>query len=343
MKKIIIFCTAILSLLVVGCAKTEVEQPVAKKRTITVSASMPDQKDNSRGYTLGGNNKFRPNVILGWDNTDKLKLCFEQKGKFYHKEASIQLNSITDGGKNAKFTIELPTELTSTEPFNLYAIYQKTDGKTENGGYFQNNSAKYILEYNEERCITLDQQQETHEGTSGMIRPALKSVHQNITADKLQQLSFQHLGWIMAVHILNTTEQEKQLPQNFQLKYPVRISTDSHIYNGSPSFSPVSIDLANNDKIESLAELQNTILFDFNNSPLHRQSLGAKKDITIYRWLVSTKNVEKLEATLEPELKEPLEIYGDAALPGKEKVENGKIYHIRIKWSENKIEWGWVF
>lgn len=343
MKKIIIFCTAILSLLVVGCAKTEVEQPVAKKNTITVSVSMPDQKDNSRGYTLGSDYGSASSIILSWDSTDKLKLCFEQKGVFYHQEASIQSNSITENGKKAKFTFEIPVGISSTEPFNLYAIYQKTDEKKENGGYFEDNSAKYILEYNEESCITLDKQQETQEGTFGMIRPVLKSVQTEITLAQLKQLSFQHLGWIIAVHIKNTAGKEMQKPQSFQLKYPESISTDSHIYNGSPSLSPVSIDLTKNGEIVSQAANQNTILFDFTKTPLRNNTLKKEEELIIYRWLLSTEKIEKLEAFLEPELRETLELKGDSAFPNKDKVENGKVYHIRINWSEERIEKYWEF
>lgn len=342
MKKIIIFCTAILSLLVMGCAKTEVEQPVAKKNIITVSASMPDQKDNSRGYTLGSDYGSASSIILGWDYTDKLKLCFEQDGNFYHQEASIQSNSITEKGKKAKFTFEIPVGISSTKPFNLYAIYQKTDNDKTNGGYFQNNSAKYILEYNEESCITLSNERSTEHNT-GVIRPALKSVHQNITADELRNLSFTHLGWIIAVHIKNTAGKEMQKPQSFQLKYPESISTDSHIYNGSPSLSPVSIDLTKNGEIVSQAANQNTILFDFTKTPLRNNTLKKEEELIIYRWLLSTEKIEKLEAFLEPELRETLELKGDSAFPNKDKVENGKVYHIRINWSEERIEKYWEF
>ncbi|MCI5560755.1 MAG: hypothetical protein SPJ29_03980 [Phocaeicola sp.] len=336
MKKIIICCTVVLSLLIVGCAKTEVEQPVVKKNTITVSVSMPDQQDKSRGYALAKNNGATPGIILSWDKTDKLKLCFEHKGKFYHKEASIKPNSITNEGKNAKFIIEIPNEIPSTEHFNLYAIYQKTDEKKENGGHFKEKSAKYILEDHEESCLTL-----SNEKNTGVIRPALKSVLKNTMADKLQHLSFQHIGWIMAVHIKNTSNVEKKMPQSFQFKYEENVSTSSRIYNGVPSINPVSIDLTN-DNIESLVPEKNqkTILYDFTNSPLRSKTLKAGESVIAYRWLISSKKIEVLEAILEvAENLKALELKGDSALDEKE-VDAGIVYHIPVEWSENKINWG---
>ncbi len=330
MKKIITLFT-FLSLFIVSCTKTEVVPPTMNDRTITISATMPTGEESRVNYT-GGTSEQR-SITLKWESTDKLQLCFVHDGKYYHTEAAIVPQSISQDGKSAKFQITLPEKIPTDAPFTLYAVYQQTDEDKSNGGHFEANTAKYVLENNEESCLTLDKKSET-KSNSGIIRPVLKSIQEKVTVTTLKTISFEHQGWIMALHLKNNTSKTINLPEILQLEYHEESST-SFIYNGYPATYLVNVDLSNN-KIFSGSAKQDFVLFDIAHSSCPKQ-LESGKSITLYRWLMSTHTVEALDAYTYPD--NAAQIATTVPLKSKE-VKNGTVYHLYLVWSENSFEWG---
>jgi hypothetical protein len=67
-------------------------------------------------------------LLLQWETTDKLMLCFEYNATYYHVDANIDPASISANGKSANFTFDIPSDIPSDATFNLYVVYQKTNG-----------------------------------------------------------------------------------------------------------------------------------------------------------------------------------------------------------------------
>lgn len=328
MKRIITILT-VLTLFTVSCTKTELNLPKAQDRTIIVSATIPADETASRvSYTTTDGSL---GITLKWNDTDKLMLCFVHNGNYYHKEASIVPNSISQEGKKADFKIEVPKEIPAEASFTLHAIYQQTDGNKDNGGCFEENTAKYFLENREDWCLTLDKP-DTKEKNMGIIRPALISTRKDVTTATLNNLSFQHMGWIMALHLQNNTGKDQILPESLSFQS----DKNSSLWNGSHYYYSVNINLDNN-QIESKIPKKNSIMFHIGNSPYEGQTIEKGKTIVLYRWLLNTPYTNDMDAYIVS--KEGKSIKAPAILPRKN-VKPGTVYHVYLKWSDNKLELG---
>lgn len=330
MKRIITILT-VLTLFTVSCTKTELNLPKAQDRTIIVSATIPADETASRvSYTTTDGSL---GITLKWNDTDKLMLCFVHNGNYYHKEASIVSGSISQEGKKADFKIEVPKEIPAGTPFTLHAIYQQTDGNKDNGGCFEENTERYVFEGREEWCLTLDKKNNAPNQHLGTIRPALISTRKEVTTATLNNLSFQHMGWVMALHLQNTTGKDQPLPESLSFQSDANAS----IWNGYHFDHSVSVNL-NDGKIESKIPQKNSIVFDISNSPLWGKTLKNGNTIILYRWLLSTHQTDNMTAYLLSDNGKK-RIDAPAILPHKT-VKPGMVYHVHLKWSDNKLELG---
>lgn len=327
MKRIITILTA-LTLFTVSCTKTELNLPKAQDRTIIVSATIPADETSSRVSYATAESSL--GITLKWNETDKLMLCFVYGGKYYHKEASIVPNSISQEGKKANFKIEIPEGIPTDKSFTLHAIYQQTDGNKENGGCFQENTERYVFERREDWCLTLDKKNNAPNQHLGTIRPALISTRKEVTTATLNNLSFKHMGWIMALHLQNNTGKDQILPESLSFYS----DGDALIWNGYHFDYSVSVDL-NEGNIESKIPKKNSIMFHFGNSPYETQTIEQGQTIVFYRWLLSTPQTNEMDAYIVS--KDGKRIEAPAILPHKT-VKPGMVYHVHLKWSDNKLE-----
>lgn len=331
MKKIIALFT-VLSVFMIGCTKTEVTPSTESDRTVIVSATIPAEETSRVSYDTSGAKLL--NISLAWNEEDKLKLCFVHNGKYYYQDASLQKGTITEGGKKAKFKFTLPEGIPTGGSFTLHAVYQRTDGEESNGGYFLKDTEKYVFENCEESRIALKKNE--NESDAGIIRPTLKYTQENAKLSTLKNMPFEHLGWLMAIHLTNTTNRKINLGSALTLQYKKEDTSSSYIYNGNQSYDLINVDLKTK-QIHSEKADNKLVLFNIANSPFAKETLDPQESIVIYRWLISTPQIEEMSINLYPQ--NDAKITASTPLPPKS-IENGKVYHVYLKWNDYQLEQG---
>lgn len=101
-------------LLIAGCKDTTIvdEASTGKQKTITITASMPDSNNPSTRVNTeqDPNNK---NILLTWKEGDKIKLYFKNKGsKKVTEGGEVVVSNISKNGKTAEFQVNIPPDIT---------------------------------------------------------------------------------------------------------------------------------------------------------------------------------------------------------------------------------------
>jgi len=96
--------------------KPEVKPEVA--RTISLTVAIEDDNPNTR---VSLSEKMNGGVALKWEANDELKLAFVQGATI--KNGTATATNITDGGKRADFTINVPDGIAVETAFNLYGVH----------------------------------------------------------------------------------------------------------------------------------------------------------------------------------------------------------------------------
>ena len=206
MKKTL-FTLAALAMIMVSCTQDNLEIEAQENRTFTVSAAMPEANDDAQTRVSLTPNAETGNygLDLKWEAGDKLMLCFEQDGTFYHNDAPIVDSTISADGKTAQFVITIPTEIPANATFNLYGVYQKTNTRNEtNGGYFIEGTKLYELENSEEECITLDKLGSSERGKARPMLYFSQTNIENSSEPTFAPFNLEHSGWMMALHFKNS-------------------------------------------------------------------------------------------------------------------------------------------
>ena len=331
MKKTL-FTLALLAMIMVSCTQDNLEIEAQENRTFTVSAAMPEANDDAqtRVSLTPDAESGSYGLELKWENDDKLMLCFDHDGTYYHNDAPIVASSISNNGKSAQFTITIPTEIPANATFNLYGVYQKTDTQDNNGGYFKDGSMLYELENYEEQCITLDQMGSLEKG---IARPMLYFSQANIensSEPAIAPINLKHSGWMMALHFKNSSGVEMDMPVSLRLDNP---QGTKWAWNGYHGNNTIYFDVATQAfSYNSTKERERTLWFNINEYnwlPLYGQKLAAGESIVVYRWVASLPDV--------PQLKGEATIWGGSIylyptnMPSKT-VTNGKMYHVYCEW-----------
>ncbi len=337
MKKILFL--AAVALIAVSCNKTEITTPATKGRTITVTATLPADEPQSR-ISLESDGKIPNGLQLKWEKEDKLQLCFVHSGKYYYSTAPIIAEKISPDSKKAEFSITLPEDMPKEGTFTFHAVYQKTDEDKTNGGYFEEGTENFLFEQNEEQCIVVKNKKDNYKG---LIRPALRFSKSEVTDATLTHISFSHMGWIMALNFHNKTDKRIDVPTYLQLLYDNQHSTSS-IWNGYHKTASVKMNLKDGTISSDTPNNINkaSIYFNINrdNLPLYNEKLDAKETIILYRWVVSTPDIQPMKAKIQMRDKKVAE----TSTPLKaRKVENGKVYHVKLSWDGNQLQWGKLF
>jgi hypothetical protein len=317
-------------LVLTGCAKDNSE---AESKMVTVSVTMTSPEDDAATrVSLTPDSGTPQGLLLQWETTDKLMLCFEYNAHYYHVDAPIVPASISANGKSADFTFAIPPQIPSGATFNLYVVYQKTNGDGTDGGYFRPNTKIYDLEKTEKDCITLDQLSPTsHRGIS---RPMLYFEKTNITNSDnpdIGTIKLIHAGWIMAIHFKNNSSAAIDLPVYIDLE----VLWNDWVFNGDwpDKEATTSFDFSNRTFSSSTTQTRSDLWLSINEvgNPLYGQKLAAGASIVFYRWVASGTSIPGLYAEFEfPDES------GDVTYPGisAKSITYGKVYHIYTVWPD---------
>ncbi len=326
MKNKLSIIAALFALILTGCAKENLETEVEPKM-VTVSVTMTSPEDDvATRVSLTPDSGTPHGLILKWETTDKLMLCFEYNANYYHVDATIVPGSISANGKSANFNFTIPTEIPSDATFNLYVVYQKTNGDNSDGGCFRPNTKIYDLEKYESTYITLNQPT-----SNNNPRPMLYFQKRNITNTDnpaIGPITLIHAGWIVALHFKNDTTYEINLPKYIDMVLPL----NNWVYNGDwPEKATTSFDFSNCTFSSSTTQTRYDLYLSINEvgNPLHGQKLAAGAFTVFYRWVASGTSIPGLYAEFEfPDGS------GDATYPGlsAKTITYGKVYHIYTVW-----------
>ena len=331
---------AALALIAAGCSNQELTEAVqdgqdSNARVITLQATMPQFTDDAATRaTYESDGKPVSGVVMKWTADDKLKLCFKKGSNYYHKDAAIVPGSISSDGKTAKFTWEMPTEIGAGDTFDFYAVYQRSYMDETYGGVFEAGTANYKLVSQDYVSVTLDK---GGRDGDGIINPMLLFSRTGITKAGLNTLTLDlaHTGWIMALHLKNSTGMEMDLPQSIRFEYLTE-SPSSFIWNGLYlSSATVKMDVTTRTITSDDSEWVRKACVSFSVNevsaqPLSGQKLAAGAELVLYRWLVSTDQVNQMGARM---LQKGAGSYNNSTnnFPGRT-VQKGKVYHTFLNW-----------
>ena len=301
---------AALALIAAGCSNQELTEAVqdgqdSNARVITLQAAMPETADEAPATraTYEPDGASVSGVVMKWTDTDKLKLCFKHGTAYYHKDATIVPGSISADGKTAKFTWEMPTEIGDGDAFDFYAVYQRPYMReTYFGGIFEAGTANYKLVSQDYVSVTLDK---GGRDGDGIINPMLLFSRTGITKAGLNTLTLDltHTGWIMALHLKNSTGAEMHLPKKIQFQYLTE-SPSSFVWNGVYLRSAtVKMDVTTRTITSDDSEWVRKACVSFSvneasSQPLYGQKLAAGAEQVLYRWVVSTDQVNQMRARI---------------------------------------------
>jgi len=331
------FTLAALALIAFGCTKQEQTETIQDNHTfvVTLQASMPENTDATRA-TYENDGAEISGIIMKWEESDKLKICFKHNDVCYYKDADIVPGSISEDGRKAKFNIEVPGEISDAATFDFHAVFQRKHPYNNNcGGFFQKSTTNFELVAEEQENVTLNQKGESGKG---IINPMLLFSHKNTNKAGLAalKLDFAHTGWVMALHLKNNSGKEMELPSYIRIGYSDK-SESSFIWNGHHSAtSKVKMDVATGAVTADAPDWKSKACagFAINEgkwNPLYNGKLAAGETLVVYRWLVSTDKIEKMGAFMQRKGIEE-EDYSFNSLRARS-VNKGKVYHVFVTWT----------
>lgn len=198
MKKILLFLTTVATSLLFSTCSNEglfdestLENNPEAKRTISLTASMPDDEPSTRvSLTQDGKS-----IMLTWSMIDKIELLFKQGNTEIKQVASI--TSISNYGKSAQFEVNIPSAITSGA-FDLYGVF---GGQ----GLLNSNPRRAVLP---EYAGTATSLNTLNDFSSVELRKdvMLYFTSKNIGVTNPQvSATFKHLGSLFSITVSNTS------------------------------------------------------------------------------------------------------------------------------------------
>ncbi len=347
MKTKLLIIAALFAFILTGCAMDNLEiesrpEPEPKIVTVSVTISSPDdyvipKSGADTRVSLTPNSETPHGLILQWETTDKLMLCFEYNDgtttHYYHVDAAIDPTSISANRKSADFIVAIPGAIPFGENFNFYVVYQKTNSDSADGGCFRPNTKIYDLEMHESICLTLDKPISNQRGIS---RPMLYFSKTNITNTDdpaIGPISLTHAGWIIALHFKNNTSAVIDLPVFINLS---SVYFDC-VFNGDNPISTTSFDFSSQTFFSSSTELKDIFLsINKAGNPLYGDRLEAEASTILYRWVATNPTIPMLLGGISFS-GNGVEVITRVLLRSKT-VTYGKVTHIYTTWDGTSFE-----
>ena len=276
--------------------------------TLTITATMPD--DGLEARASFSESEGDGSMSVRWKEGDKLQLYFVQKDIPY--KATIPVTTISEDKKKATFKVKVPDEITSGS-FDLYGVAGGTEADDTDPrrvvlydkSIYQQN-ADYAFRYMEDKNIPI-------------LKFAQKDVvrAENISAD----VTMQHLGWLLALHIKNNTG------KNLTLKPAITLhSSEQWNYNSEKNY----YDLVNDKFVNASG-------YDCVWTPL-QTPLQNGQAYTFWQWVASTDEIPDMELILHDNVvsTEPFAKSGNVLR--KREIKNGNTCHFWVQFeSENNF------
>ena len=334
-----LFTLAALAMIMVSCTQDNIEIEQEDNRTFIVSAAMPKADDAQTRVSLTPDAETANfGLDLKWEEDDKLMLCFEQDGTYYHNDAPIVASTISDDGKTAQFAITVPSEISANATFDCEVVYQKPNsygGANSNGGFFESvdGVSKFKLVNRADQGVTLDKPGSTQ---SGIMRPMVYDYKKGITKNGFGNINLKHSGWVMALHFKNTSSSSKQLPAWIIMS---DLNEKGWTWNGRFSYNASFFEVSTHSFSNTGNKLYSELRFRIAESdwmPFYGKEILSGNEVIFYRWVTSLPSVPKLRGELS--------IGGDIVNASTETfldpktVEIGKVYHVYTTWNGTEFE-----
>lgn len=261
---------------------------------------------------------------FAWEADDVLCLNFEQGGMWYSADAAISSFS----GPSAEFTVTLPSGIDGSNPFNVYAMYQKIqkwslaqNRKWDSDGVFQ-------FVKTESSGVTLDKGSDAEDVRNlDFMRPALFGKQETVTSSTLTSFTLEHLGWVMCVHLRNKSGAVMNVPYGLIVKG----SSDIFMASANPFYY-----IATGPYINTWS-----CSFDLNRSNHYWEgkTIDNGSEEMFYRWIVSVGDLPALTVQMDPTSADGDNIDATTQLPAKT-VFPGKMYHVYLNWDGTNLTLG---
>lgn len=303
------------ALVAAACTKeAPVSEQVIRFRVDAPATVQTKVTQESDGNTPSG-------LVFKWESDDKLCLNFEYGGSYYPVEAAIDAATISADGKEAEFTVTVPSAIPADATFNVYAIYQKehTWVETSNRRWNKSGTDPDVFSFAEDafQGTTLDTP-----GSCGaaILRPAFYGEQKSVTASTLSSFALSHLGWVMCVHFRNKTTGEIDVPNQIKFSAGVVLFGNSYSLSSGPSGQDQTLKL-------SLAE--------YTWNPWSGKTIAAGVEQVYYRWVCSPESVSALSI----EVSWGSTYTAEETLPARTATP-GKVYHVYLNWDGSKVTIG---
>lgn len=309
MKKIYILLSAAL-ILAAACTK---ENPGTVLR---FRVSAPESEDTKATIERDGKG-----LKFTWETDDVLCLNFEQGGNYYQADASIDAGSISGG--SAEFTVTLPSEIDGTNPFNVYAIYQKAQHWSSSQNRYWSGGPIFQFVTTEYRGVTLDKKASSTAPSTmddGLMRPALYGEQTGVTASTLGSFSLAHMGWVLCVHFQNNSGSVMDAP------YSVAFTDPAFSYFAGTSYYNVETGTFNGTGGGVISLRIN----EDSTSYWSEHPIANGEEVIFYRWLYSKTDIPALTPSLQLTSSSP-SVSATTSLSAKT-VSPGKMYHVYLYW-----------
>lgn len=164
---------------------TETEQVATTPRRISLNVDMPYEESGAK-TRVSLTETDEGNISVRWKAGDSINLCFvSEDGTIVKTTSNVAVSNISENGKRASFDVDIPHEISGT--FNLYGLY--------GASFVTANSTTVLLP-------TISEGVELSNNEAICV---MRFAAENITEITAPQVSFHHIGSIIALWIKNET------------------------------------------------------------------------------------------------------------------------------------------
>ena len=306
--------TFIVLLFVTACSNQEIvdneEILPIPTRTLKLKAMMPGGDTKSSGPTtrLSLTETDEGTIDVKWKEGDKINLCFvSQDGDVVvvRTVSNVSIINISENGKQADFEIAIPEGITGT--FNLYGVY--------GASFSPGNSSTVVLPSNAGSAS----------GTGTALSDleditVMRFAAENLTDASTPQVSFSHLGSILAIYVKNAFSYGFDLNQ-------ITLSSEGYGYNWLKNYTINSTyDIATNSFIN--ANDGTGLAF----RPPGTTYVAAGDSVKLYRWFIPGNTIGTGNSATKFDFKTYVNPTNYSYQISTKKLEPGKFYRLRMEW-----------
>ena len=305
--------TFIVLLFVTACSNQEIvdneEILPIPTRTLKLKAMMPGGDTKSSGPTtrLSLTETDEGTIDVKWKEGDKINLCFvSQDGDVVRTVSNVSIINISENGKQADFEINIPEGITGT--FNLYGVY--------GASFSPGNSSTVVLPSN------------AGSGSGTALSDleditVMRFAAENLTDASTPQVSFSHLGSILAIYVKNAFSYGFDLNQ-------ITLSSEEYDYNWLKNYTVNSTyDIATNSFNDAN---DGTGLAFRPPGTTYYYNVAAGDSVKLYRWFIPGDTIGTGYSATQFDFQSRVYSTSYSYQISTKKLEPGKYYRLRMEW-----------